>query len=93
MIKRDKLQIYLPPTTNINVIVKQWQDFLVIKFIFGLNDSYFIARNHLLVDDTVSDLGNVFNRLLSIKVPESLSIENSTTIIKATCLILGSKSS
>lgn len=34
----------------------------------GLNDSYAAARNHLILDDIVPNIENVFNRLLRISL-------------------------
>lgn len=48
--------------------MKQPLDFLVAKFIYGLDDSYSTTHNDLLVDDIVPNLKNSFDRFMRIEV-------------------------
>lgn len=43
--KWDKLTQYQSPTSDMSAILQQQQDFLVAKFLSGLNDKYNVARS------------------------------------------------
>ncbi|KAL0311158.1 UNVERIFIED_CONTAM: Retrovirus-related Pol polyprotein from transposon RE2 [Sesamum angustifolium] len=64
----------------------QWEDFLVAKFLSGLDNNLTVARDHLLASDSVPTLSNALARVLRVATGSFNSISSSGTTTESSAM-------
>ncbi|KAL0293790.1 UNVERIFIED_CONTAM: hypothetical protein Sangu_3231200 [Sesamum angustifolium] len=62
----DEILLYHPLSCDAQTRKAQWEDFLVAKFLSGLDNSLKVVRDHLLASDSVPTLSNALARVLRV---------------------------
>ncbi|KAL0319505.1 UNVERIFIED_CONTAM: hypothetical protein Sangu_2106700 [Sesamum angustifolium] len=64
----------------------QWEDFLVAKFLSGLDNSLKVVRDHLLASDSVPTLSNALARVLRVATGSTDSVSSSGTTTESSAM-------
>ncbi|KAK4402403.1 Retrovirus-related Pol polyprotein from transposon RE1 [Sesamum angolense] len=82
----DEILLYHPLSSDAQIRQAQWEDFLVAKFLSGLDNSLKVVRDHLLASDSVPTLSIALARVLRVATGSSDSISSSGTTIESSAM-------
>ncbi|KAK4406517.1 Retrovirus-related Pol polyprotein from transposon RE1 [Sesamum angolense] len=82
----DEILLYHPLSCDAQTRKAQWEDFLVAKFLSGLDNSLKVVRDHLLASDSVPTLSNALARVLRVATGSSDSISSSGTTTESSAM-------
>ncbi|KAG6385467.1 hypothetical protein SASPL_154302 [Salvia splendens] len=75
----DEILVYHPLSCDATTRAKQWEEFMVAKFLSGLNADLQPLRDSLMASDDIPTLSNALSRVLRVSTgrTESTSFDNS----------------
>ncbi|KAL0336490.1 UNVERIFIED_CONTAM: Retrovirus-related Pol polyprotein from transposon RE2 [Sesamum radiatum] len=82
----DEILLYHPLSCDARTRKSRWEDFLVAKFLSGLDNNLKIVRDHLLASDSVPTLSNALSRVLRVATGSSDSSSSSGTTTESSAM-------
>ncbi|KAK4390000.1 Retrovirus-related Pol polyprotein from transposon TNT 1-94 [Sesamum angolense] len=82
----DEILLYHPLSCDAQTRKAQWEDFLVAKFLSGLDNSLKVVRDHLLASDSVPTLSNALARVLRVATGSTDSVSSSGTTTESSAM-------
>ncbi|KAL0454781.1 UNVERIFIED_CONTAM: hypothetical protein Slati_0817300 [Sesamum latifolium] len=82
----DEILLYHPLSCDAQTRKTQWEDFLVAKFLSGLDNNLRVVRDHLLASDSVPTLSNALSRVLRVATGSSESFSSSGTTTESSAM-------
>ncbi|KAL0442259.1 UNVERIFIED_CONTAM: hypothetical protein Sradi_0164800 [Sesamum radiatum] len=82
----DEILLYHPLSCDAQTHKSQWEDFLVAKFLSGLDNNSKMVRDHLLASDSIPTLSNALSRVLRVATGSSDSSSSSGTTIESSTM-------
>ncbi|KAL0342592.1 UNVERIFIED_CONTAM: hypothetical protein Scaly_1921800 [Sesamum calycinum] len=84
----NEILLYHPLICDARTRKTQWEDFLVAKFLSGLDNNLKVVRDHLLASDLVSALSNALSRVLRVATGSSDSSSSSGTTTESLAMVV-----
>ncbi|KAL0446502.1 UNVERIFIED_CONTAM: Retrovirus-related Pol polyprotein from transposon TNT 1-94 [Sesamum latifolium] len=82
----DEILLYHPLSCDAQTRKTQWEDFLVAKFLSGVDSNLKVVHDHLLGNDSVSTLSNALSRVLCVATGSFESFSSSGTSIESSAM-------
>ncbi|KAL0379295.1 UNVERIFIED_CONTAM: hypothetical protein Sradi_3235000 [Sesamum radiatum] len=84
----DGILLYHPLSCDAQTRKTQWEDFLVVKFLFRLDNNLKVVLDHLLASDSIPTLSNALSRVLYVAIGSSESSSSFGTTTESSAMIV-----